>query len=262
MPAHLASTKTRTTAMFASSGSARTKSDRPLRYSAYPSSSGSRRPCEVASGECSGMVRPRPVRGCYDFPVDHQLGAHHVQMNDPGHPSLPLLLADVQMHHLHRVHSLGLDRILRAPPPPAPSRANPQTTVEWSNFSSRPIAPMYPWASSLDIAVALTTPCHQKAFPPAHIPRPIRLDHWGLRHRELCSSSVAEHQAGARIAKTPQNALMMSVMFAMVVIAKPRKRANSAASIRGVAAGGTVTKTTGIRSVAFGYSRLWPAQTR
>jgi hypothetical protein len=58
----------------------------------------------------------RPVRGCYDFPVDHQLGAHHVQMNDPGHPSLPLLLADVQMHHLHGVHSLGLDRILRAPP--------------------------------------------------------------------------------------------------------------------------------------------------
>jgi hypothetical protein len=40
---------------------------------------------------------------------------------------------------------------------------------------------------------------------------------------------------------TPQTASMTSVMLARCVIGRPRKRANSTASILGVAAGGTVT---------------------
>ena len=40
---------------------------------------------------------------------------------------------------------------------------------------------------------------------------------------------------------TPQTASMTSVMFARLVTGMPRNRANSTASIRGVAAGGTVT---------------------
>ena len=40
---------------------------------------------------------------------------------------------------------------------------------------------------------------------------------------------------------TPQTASMMSVMLARAGIGSPRKRENSMASIRGVAAGGTVT---------------------
>jgi hypothetical protein len=40
---------------------------------------------------------------------------------------------------------------------------------------------------------------------------------------------------------TAQTALAMSVMFARGITGKPRKRANSTASIRAVAAGGTVT---------------------
>jgi hypothetical protein len=39
---------------------------------------------------------------------------------------------------------------------------------------------------------------------------------------------------------TPQTASTMSVMFARAVIGMPRKRANSAATMRAVAAGGTV----------------------
>ena len=56
----------------------------------------------------------------------------------------------------------------------------------------------------------------------------------------LCSSST--QTSSTRVcAAVAQTALTMSVMFARAGMGSPRKRANSAASIRGVAAGGTVT---------------------
>jgi hypothetical protein len=56
----------------------------------------------------------------------------------------------------------------------------------------------------------------------------------------LCSSST--QTSSMRVcAAVAQTALTMSVMFALAGTGRPRKRAKSAASIRGVAAGGTVT---------------------
>ncbi len=56
----------------------------------------------------------------------------------------------------------------------------------------------------------------------------------------LWISSTSTMLAEVSIA-TPQTASMMSVMLARAGTGSPRNRANSMASIRGVAAGGTVT---------------------
>ena len=61
-----------------------------------------------------------------------------------------------------------------------------------------------------------------------------------LARLRLCSSST--QTSSTRVwAAVAQTALTMSVMFARPVNSRPRKRANSTASIRAVAAGGTVT---------------------
>jgi hypothetical protein len=64
---------------------------------------------------------------------------------------------------------------------------------------------------------------------------PLRVASW-----RLCISSTQTTLTLASTA-TPQTASITSVMFARAVSGRPRNRANSTASIRGVAAGGTVT---------------------
>ena len=54
-----------------------------------------------------------------------------------------------------------------------------------------------------------------------------------LIDEDQVTADLTEHRA--------DRGLVMSVMFRRLLTGRPRNRANSAASIRGVAAGGTVT---------------------
>lgn len=71
--------------------------------------------------------------------------------------------------------------------------------------------------------------------------------------RQSCGSRRRSRPTPGRRRRRRRQLSTMSIMFARAVMGMPRNRANSAATMRGVATGGTVMSRTGIRSVTPGW---------